>query len=133
MFTKEQLEGIILSLANPEIEIAKDDNHSLGYKIKLRIHFRVCNLEFLELLQESLLTFNINSYLKKVEKQGRPFPMLRISNIDNLVHFFNFVPKLPTSNNKFDSFLEVLTIVSNRHHLTQKGLNKILKIKGLST
>ena len=33
-------------------------------------------------------------------------------------------------NDKFNSFLEVLTIVSNKHHLTQKGFDRILEIKG---
>jgi hypothetical protein len=46
MFTKEQLEGIILSLSNPEISIEKDDNQSIGYRIRLRVHFRVTRFTY---------------------------------------------------------------------------------------
>ena len=35
------------------------------------------------------------------------------------------------SENLIEDFF--LTIVSNKHHLTQKGFDKILEIKGLST
>ena len=41
------------------------------------------------------------------------------------------IPDLPTSNNKFDSFVKILTIVSNKHHLLQKGIDEILAIKGV--
>ena len=45
MFTQEQLEGIIISMAYPEAEIYRDDNQSIGYKIRLRVNFIswVCN------------------------------------------------------------------------------------------
>tara|TARA_R110002167_G_scaffold65864_4_gene186377 strand:+ start:1085 stop:1486 length:402 start_codon:yes stop_codon:yes gene_type:complete len=133
MFTKEQLEGIILSLAYPEIDIARDDKQSIGYRIRLRVNFRVMNKEFLLMLQESLEHYGVDSYFKEVEKKGRPYPLLRLTNVDNLLQFYKLIPELPKSNNKFDSFLEVLTVVSNKHHLSQKGFDRILIIKGLST
>ena len=131
MFTKEQLEGIILSLSNPEISIEKDDNQSIGYRIRLRVHFRVSNRDFLVMLQNTLTEYGVESYLKNSEKDSRPYPLLRITKVSNLIEFFNLIPELPNSNNKFDKFLEVLTIVSNKHHLTQKGFDRILKIKGI--
>tara|TARA_R110000824_G_scaffold166654_1_gene343441 strand:+ start:532 stop:933 length:402 start_codon:yes stop_codon:yes gene_type:complete len=133
MFTKEQLEGVILALAYPEIEIAKDDKQSIGYRIRLRINFRVMNKDFLLMLQESLEQYSVDSYFKGREKDGRPYPLLRLTNVDNLLQFYKLIPELPKSNNRFDSFLEVLTVVSNKHHLTQKGFDRILEIKGLST
>ena len=69
MFTKEQLEGIIISLANPEIAIEKDRHHSIGYKIILRVHFRVKNKDYLLELQETLRANGIDSYLKDEEKK----------------------------------------------------------------
>ena len=133
MFTKKQLEGIILALAYPEIEITKDEKQSIGYRIRLRITFRVRNKEFLLMLADSLNTHKIDSYFKEKEKEGRPYPLLRLTNVNNLLRFYKLIPDLPTSNDKFDSFLEVLTIVSNKHHLTQKGFERILEIKGLLT
>ena len=121
MFTQEQLEGIILSMAHPEVEIYRDDNQSIGYKIRMRINFRATNLEFLSLLQTTLREHNIQSLLKDIEKTSRPYPLLRVTRTDNLIEFYKLIPDLPSSNNRFDSFLEILRLVSNKHHLTQKG------------
>ena len=54
MFTQEQLEGVIYSLAYPEIEITKDDRQSIGYRIRLRVNFRAKNNLFLLKLQRTL-------------------------------------------------------------------------------
>ena len=134
MFTQEQLEGIIVSLAYPEIEITKDDKQSIGYRIRLRICFRARNNEFLLKLQRTLSDIGIDSYYKEREKEGRPYPLLRLTNVNNLIKFLRLIDSdETTSNDKFNSFEEVLTLVSNKHHLTQKGFERILEIKGLLT
>lgn len=134
MFTQEQLEGIIYSLAYPEIEITKDERQSIGYRIRLRITFRARNDDFLIKLRHTLQDKGIESYYKDREKEGRPYPLLRLTNVDNLIKFLRLIDlNEPTSNNRFDSFEEVLTIVSNKHHLRQKGFERILEIKGLLT
>jgi hypothetical protein len=133
MFTQEQLEGIILSMAHPEVEIYRDIKQSIGYKIRMRINFRATSLEFLSLLQTTLREHNIQSLLKDIEKTSRPYPLLRVTRTDNLIEFYKLIPDLPSSNNRFDSFLEILRLVSNKHHLTQKGFDKILRIKELLT
>jgi|TARA_R100000482_G_C5082687_1_gene126899 hypothetical protein len=133
MFTQEQLEGIILSLANPEINLERDSRQSIGYRIKLRIHFRASNIEFLEMLEETLNQYGIDTYLKRTESVSRPYPLLRITKVDNLINFLNLLPDLPSSSNKFEAFKEVLTIVSNKHHLLQKGFDRVLEIKGIIT
>ena len=132
MFTLEQLEGVISALAYPEIEITKDDKQSIGYRIRLRITFRARNNEFLLKLQRTLADVGIDSYYKEREKEGRPYPLLRLTNVDNLIKFFRLIDSdEPTSNDRFNSFLEVLTLVSNKHHLRQKGFERILEIKGV--
>tara|TARA_R110002012_G_scaffold320774_1_gene545499 strand:- start:14181 stop:14582 length:402 start_codon:yes stop_codon:yes gene_type:complete len=133
MFTKEQLEGILVSLASPEISIEKDSKQSIGYRIRLVVKIRAMNYDFLSALQETLEEYGIDSYLKTTEHCNRKYPILRITSINNLLQFFKLIPNIPKHCNKFESFLEVLTIVSNRHHLTQKGFDKILEIKGLIT
>ena len=97
------------------------------------VKIRAMNYGFLSVLQETLEEYGIDSYLKTTEHCNRNYPILRITNINNLLQFFKLIPNIPKHCNKFESFLEVLTIVSNRHHLTQKGFDKILEIKGLST
>ena len=130
MFTNEQLEGIIVSLANPEISIERDDKQSIGYRIRLRVHFRALNGAFLSALKETLEEAGIDSYYRQKEKESRPYPLLRITKSDNLINLFRLIPsELEDVNNKFASFLEVLTIVSNKHHLTQKGFDRIIEIK----
>ena len=100
----------------------------------MRITFRVRNKAFLLELQETLDSKGIDSYFKEREKEGRPYPLLRLTKVDNLIDFLKLIPEdLPTSNDRFDSFLEVLTIFANRHHLRQKGFERILEIKGLIT
>ena len=134
MFTLEQLEGVISALAYPEIEITKDDKQSIGYRIRLRITFRARNNEFLLKLQRTLADVGIDSYYKEREKEGRPYHLLRLTNVDNLIKFLRLIDSdEPTSNNRFNSFEEVLTLVSNKHHLKQKGFERILEIKGLLT
>ena len=133
MFTKEQLEGILVSLASPEISIEKDRKQSIGYRIRLVVKIRAMNIDFLSSLQQTLEEYGIDSYLKEQEHCNRNYPILRITSINNLLQFFKLVPETPKHCNKFESFLEVLTIVSNKHHLTQKGFDRVLEIKGLLT
>ena len=85
-------------------------------------------------LQRTLADVGIDSYYKAKEKEGRPYPLLRLTNVDNLIKFLRLLEKdEPTSNNRFDSFEEVLTLVSNKHHLKQKGFERILEIKEILT
>ena len=62
MFTKEQLEGILVSLASPEVSIEKDSKQSIGYRIRLVVKVRAMNIEFLSTLQETLEEYGIDSY-----------------------------------------------------------------------
>ena len=120
MFTKEQLEGILISIARPHISIANDIRQSIGYRIRLVVEVRATNIEFLSSVRDTLQEYGIDSYLKEIEK-----------NADNLINLFQLIPNLPKHCVNFDSFLEAVTLFSNKHHLTQKGFNKMLEIKGL--
>ena len=61
MFTNEQLEGIIVSLANPEISIERDDKQSIGYRIRLVVEVRATNIEFLSSVRDTLQEYGIDS------------------------------------------------------------------------
>ena len=67
MFTKEQLEGILISLMSPEVLIETDRKQSIGYRIRLIVKIRARNLEFLSLLQETLDELGVDSSLKEEE------------------------------------------------------------------
>ena len=130
MFSKGQLQGIMLSSAIPEIIIAKEHSVILGYRVRLRICLRG-NKEFLVGVQRSLLQHEIESKLKEKESKSRPRPILLITNMVNINrNCKELVPDLPT-NSIWVTFKECVVMCTNGEHLTQKGLNRILKMKGL--
>ena len=55
MFTKEQLQGILLSLAKTEITVQRQESRDVGFAVRLAVHFRAKNLEFVEALQRTFL------------------------------------------------------------------------------
>ena len=75
MFSKEQLEGIFLSIPTAEIIIAKESNISIGYRVRLRVCLRG-RKDFLLGIQRSLLQYEIESKYKEKEHKGRPRPIM---------------------------------------------------------
>ena len=129
MFSEEQLQGIVLSLAKPEIHISRDSRLNIGYKVRLRLNFRGAE-EFLLLLSNSLEYNQINSTYKNEEHKTRPRPILRISGVSNLSKLIMFLPELPDARNEFSKFKRILALVMAGAHHTQEGLDTILDIKG---
>ncbi len=66
MFTKEQLQGILLSLAKTEITIQRQESRDVGFAVRLAVHFRANNIEFVEALHRTLLQYQIESNLRPV-------------------------------------------------------------------
>ena len=130
MFTKGQFEGIILAMATPEITVERSKSAAAGYRVKLRIHFRCRNGSFLEGFQEYLTENDIDSYFKESEGSHRPYPLLRITKPENLRRFLALIPDLPDANDRFECFKKVLTMYEKGTHMTQKGLDDLLIIKG---
>ena len=44
MFNKGQLEGVLLSLAKPEIHTSRANDTNLGYRVRVRVNFRGLSL-----------------------------------------------------------------------------------------
>ena len=130
MFTKEQFEGMSLAMATPEITVEKSNTAAAGYRVKLRVHFRCRNFTFLQNLQAHLIENDIDSLLKESEGNHRPYPLLRISKPENLRAFLSLMPDMPDANERFDCFKQVLSLYEKGSHMTQKGLDKVLEIKG---
>ena len=130
MFTKGQFEGIILAMATPEITVERSKSAAAGYRVKLRIHFRCRNGSFLEGFQGYLTENDIDSYFKESEGSHRPYPLLRITKPENLRRFLALIPDLPDANDRFECFKKVLTMYEKGTHMTQKGLDDLLIIKG---
>ena len=130
MFTKEHLQGILLSLTKPEIHVSRDSRLSIGYKVRLRLNFRGGE-PFLSVLHETLNSYDVNCLYKKEEHKTRPRPILRISGITNLIKTCALLPHgLPDVKGDWIKFREILALVDSGAHHTQEGLDRILEIKG---
>ena len=130
MFSKEQLQGILLSLTKPEIHVSRDSRLSIGYKVRLRLNFRGCDA-FLTVLHQTLSFYDVGCLYKKEEHKTRPRPILRISGITNLVKTCALLPEgLPDVKGDWAKFKEILALVDSGSHHTQEGLDRILEIKG---
>jgi len=131
MFSKGQLQGIMISSAIPEIIVAKEHTVTLGYRVRLRICLRG-HKELLLGVQRSLLQYEIESKLKEKESKSRPRPILLITNMVNLNKTCDeLIPDLPM-NPFWVTFKECVGMCTNGEHLTQKGLDTILQMKGLA-
>ena len=60
MFNKGQLEGILLSLAKPEIHTSRANDTNLGYRVRVRVNFRG-NADFLKALSRTFEQKKINN------------------------------------------------------------------------
>ena len=40
MFNANQMQGILLSVAKPEIHVARSDSNHIGYRIRVRVNIR---------------------------------------------------------------------------------------------
>jgi len=130
MFNVNQMQGILLSVAKPEVHIAQSDSNHIGYRIRVRINIRG-SLKFLEYIQRTLLQQGIESKLKKKEHKSRPRPILIISGKENINKTVTLVPHhLPDAKDCWFNFRKIAIIMDKGEHHTLKGLEDILKIKG---
>lgn len=131
MFNRSQLEGILLSHPKCEINVSRDEETHIGYRVRLKVSFRGKS-EFLLGIQRTLLQHEIVAKYKEEEHKTRPRPILTITGKKNLWNLCNIVPdNLPTAKGEWETFKQAVIIVdSNRQH-TEKGLDEILALKGV--
>lgn len=129
MLTKEQLQGILISLPKPEVHVSKDTRLRTGYKVRLRLNVRARE-DFLLNLQRTLLHYGVESNYKETEHASRNKPILRISGIENLLSVMKIMPDLPDAKGHIEPFIKIIALVAEGAHLTQEGLDDILTLKG---
>tara|TARA_Y100001938_G_C8074754_1_gene425311 strand:+ start:668 stop:1087 length:420 start_codon:yes stop_codon:yes gene_type:complete len=130
MFSKENLEGIFLSLAKTEVSIERVDSSNIGYRVRLRVNLRSDSEPFLLGIKRSLLQHDIDSVYKQSEHKTRPRPILRIGGIKNLYKLCEIVsPELPDSKQEWKTFREAVSLVSNGEHLKLEGIEQLFRIK----
>ena len=131
MLSQDELRGIFLSHPTAEINISKDVNTNVGYRVRLRVSIRG-NERYVYAIHRSLLQYEINSKIKNVESNKRPRPILYITGLSNLETMYEtFSLHSNTSNVNWNPFAQVMWMVRQEQHLTQDGLDNILRIKDL--
>ena len=131
MYSKDMLVGILLASARPEIQIIRDDNSNIGYRVRLKVIIRGRE-KFLKAIKRSLLQHEITSSLALEESKARPKPILRIAGIKNIYKLNGLIDiGVWDRNNLWPEFRDAIDIVSNGEHLTLEGLEHLFAIKGL--
>jgi len=131
VLSREQLQGVLLASARPELTIYRNEKKNLGYEVRARVFFRADSAAFLGYVQGALDQENIESQYRLSESKVRPKPVLWVSGIVKLITLSRLVPDYPDAKNKWDYFKLALDIIYEGEHNTQEGLDKLLKLKGL--
>ena len=131
MYSKDMIIGILLSSSKPEIQIIKDSNSQIGYRVRLKIILRG-RAEYLMAIRRTLLQHDVMASLSTRESDARHRPILRVGGIKNIYKLCDLIPSgIPDRNNDWTTFAEAVNIVANNEHLTLEGLEALFKLKGL--
>ena len=111
MYSKEQLQGIVLSLATPEITMfASNANKNVSHICRLRVVIRSTNSSLLEAIQRTLNQYMIKSVLKSQENKQRQRPILILGNKASLRKMIRLIPEeVPTSHKGWNFFDKMLS------------------------
>ena len=129
MYSKGQLQGILISLAKPEVHVAKAAKLQIGYRVRVRVNIRGAS-DFLLGVQRTLKQHDVASNYKDKEHKSRPRPILTIGGLTNIWKLCKVIPDLPDAKNTWKDFQEIVEILDNGEHHTLEGLERILQIKG---
>lgn len=129
VFSKDMVAGILLSSPKMNLHISVDERMQIGYNVRLRLVIRA-KQDFLLALRRSLLQHGIETTYREKENTKRPKPVLYIGGIKNLYRAKQLVPELPDAKDEWDLFREAVEIISNKEHLTLKGIERLVEIKG---
>jgi len=128
MFSNEQLEGILLTLARPEVTIYRSSKSKTGWTIRARVMFRANN-EFLISLQRKFEQVEIKSIFRQKEGVNRNAPVLIVGKKDSLSILRNLMPdNLPCSHSKWVKFDAVLEALNEKTHLEKEGMSLLLEM-----
>ena len=113
--------------AKPTVSVTKDSSLNVGYRVRLEVKLRHKFIDILHAVQRILLQQDgIESTVREEESGFRPYPILIIRGVENLDKLLAF--------NTFPwgySFGYCLEVVKSGEHLTQSGLDEILREKGM--
>lgn len=129
MYSKEFIQGAFLSHGNPEVSVVRNGTE-IGYRVRVRVCLRGTE-EFLLGMQRSLLQHEIDSHYKDEEHSARKKPILIISRLSEVMRLMNILPLDLPANANWDILAKTTFMILQKEHLTQEGLDKVLKMKGV--
>jgi len=130
MYSREMLNGILLSLAKMDFIIERKKESKMGYVVRLGLSIRA-DEDFLLGVQRSLLQHEITSSYKEKESKTRPRPILKIGGVKNLYKIVQMTPNLPDAKSEWTVLRELVDLLSNGEHRNANGLERIFELKGV--
>lgn len=130
MYSREMLNGILLSLAKMDFIIERKEESKMGYVVRLGLSIRA-DEEFLLGVKRSLLQHEITSSYKEKESKTRPRPILKIGGVKNLYKIVQMTPNLPDAKSEWTVLRELVDLLSNGEHRNANGLERIFELKGV--
>ena len=131
MYNDDQLIGILISIAKPEIHISRADNTNIGYRVRIRVNLRGSE-DFLLAVSRTLNQKGIDAKYKEKEHKSRPRPILTIGGIVNIWKLSKLVPdNIPDAKNCWKDFKEIISLIDDGQHHTLEGLDRIMELKGV--
>tara|TARA_R110000744_G_scaffold34094_1_gene79695 strand:+ start:15380 stop:15802 length:423 start_codon:yes stop_codon:yes gene_type:complete len=128
MFNREQLQGVLLTVARPEVTIYRSSQSKTGWTIRTRVMFRA-KREFLIVLQRKFEQLEIESILREKEGVNREAPVLIIGTKKSLTNLRELMPRtLPCSHANWNKFDTVLVALNEKTHLEKEGMSLLLEM-----
>lgn len=111
------------------VNTAKSKAHSLGYQVRLR--FLLSQHSRDEQLIRSLVEyFDCGNIYFRENKEVVDYCVEKYSDLtEKIIPFFNKYPILGVKNQDFKDFCWVVSLIKEKKHKTQSGLDEILEIK----
>jgi|19_taG_2_1085344.scaffolds.fasta_scaffold06472_8 hypothetical protein len=127
LISPDFINGVLYTKANPSFTVVRDGNFSTGYRVVMAIVISHPSMEFIDLLQRTLLQLEIDA---RVGRRGT-YPTLRImkkKSIEATLDCMEIAYESDCISKKWRKFLLVWEIYSTNRHLTQKGIDEIIEI-----
>jgi hypothetical protein len=126
MYSREQLQGILLTVARPEVTIYRSDRSKSGYTIRIRIMFRASE-DFLNALSRTFEQYQIDSIYRMSEGVNRDKPVLIVGKKASIKNLRGLIPDLPCSHSNWDKLDVALEHMEADLHLEEEGMLNLIE------
>ena len=128
MYTREQLQGILMTIARPEVTIYRSDRSKSGYNVRARVMFRA-KWDFLNALERTLNQYDVKSILREKEGTNREAPVLIVGQKTSLNLLRNLMPaNLTCSHSDWEKFDLVTGYLEEGLHLEDGGMDRLIEM-----